>query len=139
MHDDEIRKALGEPVRAIVQAVHDALERIPPELSADIFDRGIILTGGGAMLKNLDKRLREETGLPVPARRGSAVVGGARRRQDAVGLRSPPADLAGLSGILGTGDAGIVRTAGLRNWECGNRDVRTEDVRNREVGTVGNS
>src|ERR1700730_9148445 len=65
MNDEEIRKALGEPVRAIVQAVHDALERIPPELSADIFDRGIILTGGGAMLKNLDTRLREETGLPV--------------------------------------------------------------------------
>src|SRR3954464_2907532 len=65
MDDDEIRKALAEPVKAIVQAVHDALERIPPELSADIFDRGIILTGGGAMLKNLDKRLREETGLPV--------------------------------------------------------------------------
>jgi rod shape-determining protein MreB len=65
MNDEEIRKALMEPVRAIVQAVHDALERIPPELSADIFDRGIILTGGGAMLKNLDKHLREGTGLPV--------------------------------------------------------------------------
>ena len=65
MSDDEIRKALAEPVKAIVQAVHDALERIPPELSADIYDRGIILTGGGALLKNLDKRLREETGLPV--------------------------------------------------------------------------
>jgi len=65
MDDEEIRKALGEPVRAIVQAVHDALERIPPELSADIYDRGIILTGGGSLLKNLDKRLREETGLPV--------------------------------------------------------------------------
>src|SRR5678816_4557734 len=65
MNDEEIRRALGEPVRAVVQAVHDALERIPPELSADIFDRGIILTGGGAMLKGLDKRLRDETGLPV--------------------------------------------------------------------------
>src|SRR5436189_2187141 len=65
MGDEEIRRALSEPVRAIVQAVHDALERIPPELSADIYDRGIILTGGGALLKNLDKRLREETGLPV--------------------------------------------------------------------------
>jgi rod shape-determining protein MreB len=65
MNDEEIRKALMEPVRAIVQAVHDALERIPPELSADIFDRGIILTGGGALLKSLDKRLRDETGLPV--------------------------------------------------------------------------
>jgi rod shape-determining protein MreB len=65
MSDEEVRRALSEPVKAIVQAVHDALERIPPELSADIFDRGIILTGGGALLKNLDKRLREETGLPV--------------------------------------------------------------------------
>jgi rod shape-determining protein MreB len=65
MDDTEVRKALSEPVRAIVLAVHDALERIPPELSADIYDRGIILTGGGSLLKNLDKRLREETGLPV--------------------------------------------------------------------------
>jgi rod shape-determining protein MreB len=65
MNDEEIRKALSEPVRAIVQAVHDALERIPPELSADIFDRGIILTGGGSQLKNFDRRLRDETGLPV--------------------------------------------------------------------------
>jgi rod shape-determining protein MreB len=65
MDDEEVRRALAEPIRAIVQAVHDALERIPPELSADILDRGVILTGGGSMLKNLDKRLREETGLPV--------------------------------------------------------------------------
>ena len=65
MDDEEIRRALAEPIRAIVQAVNDALERIPPELSADILDRGVILTGGGSMLKNFDKRLREETGLPV--------------------------------------------------------------------------
>jgi rod shape-determining protein MreB len=65
MDDTEVRKALNEPVRAILQAVHDALERIPPELSADIYDRGIILTGGGSLLRNLDQRLREETGLPV--------------------------------------------------------------------------
>jgi rod shape-determining protein MreB len=65
MTDEEVRRALSEPIRAIVQAVHDALERIPPELSADIFDRGIIMSGGGALLKNMDKRLREETGLPV--------------------------------------------------------------------------
>ena len=65
MNDEEIRKALAEPVRAIVQAVHDALERIPPELSADIYDRGIIMTGGGALLRSLDRRLRDETGLPV--------------------------------------------------------------------------
>jgi len=49
----------------ILNAIRVALERTPPELSADISDRGIVLTGGGALLKNLDKRIREETGLPV--------------------------------------------------------------------------
>ena len=63
--DEEIREALAETVKVIVKAVRDALERTPPELSADIVDRGIVLTGGGAQLKDLDKRLREETGLPV--------------------------------------------------------------------------
>jgi len=63
--DEEIREALAEPVAAIIEAVRTALEQTPPELSADIVDRGIVLTGGGALLKNLDKRLREETGLPV--------------------------------------------------------------------------
>jgi rod shape-determining protein MreB len=63
--DEEIREALAETVKVIVKAVRDALERTPPELSADIVDRGIVLTGGGALLKDLDKRLREETGLPV--------------------------------------------------------------------------
>jgi rod shape-determining protein MreB len=63
--DEEIREALAETVSVIVDAVRVALERTPPELSADIVDRGIVLTGGGALLKNLDKRLREETGLPL--------------------------------------------------------------------------
>src|SRR5216110_2587748 len=63
--DDEIREALSETVATIVEAVRVALERTPPELSADIMDKGIIIAGGGSMLKNLDKRLREETGLPV--------------------------------------------------------------------------
>jgi rod shape-determining protein MreB len=63
--DWQIREALAEPLRQIVQAVRDSLERIPPELSADIYDRGVVLTGGGALLRNLDKRLRDETGLPV--------------------------------------------------------------------------
>jgi len=63
--DEEIREALTETVNVIVDAVRVALERTPPELSADIVDRGIVLTGGGALLKNLDKRIREETGLPV--------------------------------------------------------------------------
>jgi rod shape-determining protein MreB len=63
--DSEIREALGECVATIMNAIRVALERTPPELSADISDRGIVLTGGGAMLKNLDRRIREETGLPV--------------------------------------------------------------------------
>src|SRR5512146_778242 len=63
--DSEIRDALSECVATIINAIRVALERTPPELSADISDRGIVLTGGGALLKNLDKRIREETGLPV--------------------------------------------------------------------------
>ena len=63
--DSEIREALSECVATIMNAIRVALERTPPELSADISDRGIVLTGGGALLKNLDKRIREETGLPV--------------------------------------------------------------------------
>ncbi len=63
--DAEIREALSDTVAIIVNTVHEALEKTPPELSADILDRGIVLTGGGALLKKLDVRLREETGLPV--------------------------------------------------------------------------
>jgi rod shape-determining protein MreB len=63
--DQEIREALEEIISSIINAIRIALERTPPELSADIIDRGIILTGGGALLKNLDKRIREETKLPV--------------------------------------------------------------------------
>jgi rod shape-determining protein MreB len=65
INDEEIREALSEPVATIMNAIRVALERTPPELSADISDRGIVLTGGGALLKNLDRRIREETGLPV--------------------------------------------------------------------------
>src|SRR5438309_503917 len=60
-----IGESLAECVATILNAIRVALERTPPELSADISDRGIVLTGGGALLKNLDKRIREETGLPV--------------------------------------------------------------------------
>jgi rod shape-determining protein MreB len=63
--DSEIREVLNECVSAVVGAIRVALERTPPELSADISDRGLVLAGGGALLKNLDKRIREETGLPV--------------------------------------------------------------------------
>ena len=65
IHEAEVREALAETVAIIVDAVKQALEATPPELAADIVDRGIVLTGGGALLRNLDKRLREETGLPV--------------------------------------------------------------------------
>jgi rod shape-determining protein MreB len=79
INDEEVREALADPVRQIVQAVRDGLERIPPELSADVCDRGIVLSGGGALLSNLDERLREETGLPVQVAEDplSAVVLGA--------------------------------------------------------------
>jgi len=63
--DQEVREALEDVVASIVNAVRVALEQTPPELSADIIDRGIVMTGGGALLKNIDKRIREETQLPV--------------------------------------------------------------------------
>ncbi len=63
--DQEVREALENVISSIINAIRVALEKIPPELSADIIDRGIILTGGGALLKNIDKRIREETKLPV--------------------------------------------------------------------------
>jgi rod shape-determining protein MreB len=65
LDDSEILEALTESVNAIVDGVKVCLERTPPELSADIVDKGIMLTGGGAQLLGLDQLLREETGLPV--------------------------------------------------------------------------
>jgi rod shape-determining protein MreB len=65
INDTEIRDALADCVSAIMNAIRVALERTPPELSADISDKGIVVTGGGAMLKGLDKRIRQETGVPV--------------------------------------------------------------------------
>jgi rod shape-determining protein MreB len=61
----EVRDAMADPVAAIVDAVRTTLERCPPELAADLVDRGLVLAGGGALLRGLDRRLREETGLPV--------------------------------------------------------------------------
>lgn len=61
----EVREALSEPISAIVDAVRISLERTPPELAADILDRGIILSGGGSLLRGFDQRLREETNLPI--------------------------------------------------------------------------
>jgi rod shape-determining protein MreB len=64
-NSEEIREAITEPVTLIVDAVKDALENAPPELAGDIVDRGIVLTGGGALLQNIDVLIREETGLPI--------------------------------------------------------------------------
>jgi rod shape-determining protein MreB len=61
----EVRQALDEPLHAIVDAVRATLDQTPPELAGDIMDRGIVLTGGGALLRGLDERLRHETGMPV--------------------------------------------------------------------------
>ena len=63
--DEEIREALREPVMSIVDTVRTCLERTPPELAADIVDKGIVLTGGGALLRGLDLLLRQETDLPI--------------------------------------------------------------------------
>ncbi len=65
INSDEIREAIMEPISIIIDAIKDALENTPPELAGDIVDRGIVLTGGGALLKNIDLLIREETGLPI--------------------------------------------------------------------------
>ncbi len=62
---EEIRKAIEEPVNAVVDAVKNTLDKCPPELSGDVMDRGIVLTGGGAHLRGLDERLKHETGMPI--------------------------------------------------------------------------
>jgi rod shape-determining protein MreB len=90
LHDSQIREALAEPIKQIVVAVRDGLERIPPELSADVCDRGIVLSGGGALLQNLDERLRRETGLPVQVAEdplSSVVLGAGKMLSDFTLLR----------------------------------------------------
>ena len=81
---EEIREAISEQVRAIAQTVHDALEQMPPELAADLVENGIVLSGGGSLLKNLDLLLREGTKLPVTVTQDplSNVVLGAGKALD---------------------------------------------------------
>ncbi|MDI6753542.1 MAG: rod shape-determining protein [Thermodesulfobacteriota bacterium] len=88
VNSEEIREALTEPIKAILDAVKITLERTPPELAADIVDKGIILAGGGSLLRNLDVLLREETGLPVTITEDplSAVVLGAGMALDELAL-----------------------------------------------------
>lgn len=84
----EIRKAIAEQVDTIVQAVRVALEQTPPELASDIVDRGIMLTGGGALLKGLDQLLREETNLPISVAENplSTVVLGTGKALDNINI-----------------------------------------------------
>lgn len=88
LDDAEVRVALEDPVRQIVQAVRSALEQTPPELAADLCDRGIVLSGGGALLRNLDARLQQETGVPVQVAEDplSSVVLGAGKMLSDFGL-----------------------------------------------------
>ncbi|NLX17827.1 MAG: rod shape-determining protein, partial [Desulfobulbus sp.] len=84
----EILSAITEQVDVIVDAVRIALEHTPPELSADIVDQGIVLTGGGALLKNLDTRLKLETGMPIIVADDplTSVVLGSGRALDNIGI-----------------------------------------------------
>jgi rod shape-determining protein MreB and related proteins len=92
----EIREALSEPVDTIVKAVRDTLEKCPPELAADIIDRGIVLAGGGALLKGLDELIAHETEVPVHIADDplSCVV---------LGTGKVLEDFATLKRVLGTG------------------------------------
>jgi len=88
VNSEEIREALAEPVNAIVEAVKTTLERTPPELAADIVDKGIVLAGGGSLLRNLDVLLREEPSLPITIAEDplSAVVLGSGKALDELDL-----------------------------------------------------
>ena len=88
INSEEVMEAMAEPVGVIINAVRDALENAPPELAGDIVDRGIVLAGGGALLRNLDALLREETGLPITIADDplSVVVRGAGRALDELDL-----------------------------------------------------
>lgn len=86
--EDEVREALREPIRQIIEVVRQSLERTPPELAADIVDRGITISGGGALLRNLDALMRQETGLPVVLAEDplTAVVMGSGKILDQIDL-----------------------------------------------------
>jgi rod shape-determining protein MreB len=88
LKSEEVREALSEPVNAVVESVRIALERTPPELAADIVDKGIVLVGGGSLLRNLDFLLRESTGLPVMLAEDplTAVAIGTGRTLDEISL-----------------------------------------------------
>ena len=97
----EVREALLEPINAIVESVRVTLERCPPELSADLVDRGLVLAGGGALLRGLDKLLTEETGLPVHVAEDplSAVAEGTGRALERAEIPPPGATSDSLTAI----------------------------------------
>jgi len=87
---EQVREALAEPVSAIVDSVKATLDRTPPELAADIMERGIMLTGGGALLAGLDRRLSHETGMPINIARDplhSVVIGSGRALENIDAMR----------------------------------------------------
>ena len=87
---EQVREALSEPVSAIVDAVKTTLDRTPPELAADIMEQGIMLTGGGALLAGLDRRLWHETGMPINIARDplfSVVIGSGRALENIDAMR----------------------------------------------------
>ena len=95
INDTEVRDALADTVRQIVGAVRSALEQTPPELSADICDQGIVLSGGGALLRNMDERIRTETGVPVQVAEdplSSVVLGAGKMLSDFSLLRKVSLD-----------------------------------------------
>ena len=85
---EEVQEALLEPIHAIIECVHLTLEKTPPELAADIVDRGIMLVGGGSLLRDLDHLLRQETKLPILRSEDpfTAVVHGAGCALDDISL-----------------------------------------------------
>ena len=88
--DEEIREALDECIKVLVNSIRIVLERTPPELSSDIADRGIVLAGGGGLIRNLDERIGQETGLPVTLAENpldSVVMGTSKMLSDFVLLR----------------------------------------------------
>jgi len=88
INSEEVMDAMSEPVGVIIDAIRDALENAPPELAGDIVDRGIVLAGGGALLRNLDVLLREKTGLPITIADDplSAVARGAGKALDELNI-----------------------------------------------------
>ena len=90
MTTEQVREALSEPVSAIVDAVKTTLDRTPPELAADIMEQGIMITGGGALLAGLDRRLSHETGMPINIARDplfSVVIGSGRALENIDAMR----------------------------------------------------